>query len=73
MNKELLRVKLLDKKGDNLHFIFNGSRNQVEEFNGRIIKAFPSIFLIETEEAIPRIKSFSYNDVITSNLVIQEK
>ena len=73
MNKELLRIKMAEKKGNNYNFIFNGSRNQVEKFSGTIIDTYPSVFLVETIEENPRIRSFSYNDIITSSLEIKEK
>ena len=37
--------KIKEKQGEVLHFKFNGSRNQVEEFKGEIIKTYPAIFL----------------------------
>ena len=73
MNKEILREKIKAKEGNDYDFVFNGSRNQVEKFSGTIIETFPSVFLIETIEETPRIKSFSYNDIITSSLEIREK
>ena len=73
MNKELLRIKMKDKKGGCYNFTFNGSRNQIEKFSGEIIDTFPSVFLVRTDEENPRIRSFSYNDVITSSLEIYDK
>ena len=73
MNKDLLKSKIDALCGKKYKFIFNGSRNQREKFNGTIVKTFPSIFLVETSDKTGRIKSFSYNDVITSNLQIIEK
>ena len=73
MNKELYRQKISLYKGKKLKFIFHGSRNQSEKFYGTIINVFPSVFLIKTIDHTNRIKSFSYNDVISSNLQIIEK
>ena len=73
MNKDALREKIQQKEGNDYFFGFNGSRNQVEKFSGTIIETYPSVFLVETREENPRIKSFSYNDVITSSLEIREK
>ncbi len=53
-----------------LKFKFNGSRNQVEEFSGRIVEAYPAIFIIKTTEDNSRIKSFSYSDILTASLEI---
>ncbi len=50
------------------HFYYKGSRNQIEEFDGMIIKCFPSIFLIETKDH--QIKSFAYSDFIMKHFKI---
>lgn len=73
MNKEILKQKVEQLKGKQYKFVFNGSRNQKEKFQGIIIKTYPSIFLVQTCDRKTRIISFSYNDVITSNLQICEK
>lgn len=51
-------------------FRFNGNRNQSEEFFGKIIAVYPSIFIIELDNKI--IKSFSYSDLLINNLEIIE-
>ncbi len=73
MNKELVRKRIELLKGKRLKFIFNGSRNQKEKFHGTIVSIYPSVFLVETNNHIKELKSFSYNDVINSNLQICEK
>ena len=50
------------------HFRFNGSRNQIEEFNGVIKQLFPRVFTIELDNGMTR--SFSYSDVATNLLEI---
>ena len=44
MNLDSMRSKVKEKEGTILHFKVNGSRNQIEEFNGEIIELYPSIF-----------------------------
>ena len=73
MNRTLLRKKIQEKKGNIYKFTFNGSRNQCEKFSGQIIDTYPSVFLIRTYDNNPRIRSFSYNDIITSSLEIHDK
>ncbi len=73
MNKNLVRKKIELLEGKKCSFIFNGSRNQTEKFCGIISKTFSSVFLVITNDNSNIIKSFSYNDVITSNLQIIEK
>jgi len=65
-----VREMVKKKKDQEKKFKFNGSRNQVEEFSGKIVGAYPAIFIIETSDEISRIKSFSYSDVLTESLEI---
>ena len=52
----------------NLLFRYNGTRNHTEVFQGRITEIYPSIFIITLKDE--KIKSFSYNDLLVSNLEI---
>ena len=65
-----IKDNLESKKGKNLHFKFNGARNQIEEFNGKIIKLYPSIFIVSLVGDNDTIKSFSYSDLITESVEI---
>ncbi len=56
--------------GKPLHFRFNGSRNQIEEFEGCIENTYNFIFTIKTIGDNERIKSFTYSDILTLNLEI---
>ena len=49
-------------------FFYRGCRNQNEEFIGKIIKCYHSIFLIQLIDG--SIKSFSYNDFGINNIKI---
>ena len=46
MNIEMLKNRISNYKGKTLNFRFNGSRNQIEEFSGKIIETYDSIFTI---------------------------
>ena len=70
MNIEKLREQIRKKEGETLHFKFNGSRNQVEEFTGEIIEYYPAIFLIRLKGSPPKIKSFTYIVLLTESLEI---
>ena len=63
-----IKDNLKDKKGKNLHFKFNGARNQIEEFNGSIENMYNFIFTIKTDDN--KIKSFTYSDILIENLEI---
>lgn len=72
MNVEKIRKDMNQKKGKLLKFKFNGSRNQTEEFEGRIISTYPAVFIIETKTQDNRIKSFTYSDILIEKLEIIE-
>lgn len=69
MNVEKVREEVKLKTGEVLHFKFNGSRNQIVEFDGEIIETYHSIFVVKLVDD-NNIKSFSYSDLITSSLEI---
>lgn len=69
MNVDIIKKKIDNLKGKRHNFRFNGSRNQIEEFDGVITSTYPAVFIIKTT-ADDKIRSFSYNDVITSSLEI---
>ena len=68
MNLDYAKNKIIENVGIKHHFLFKGSRNQIDEFYGKIVKCFPSVFIIELENGV--IRSFSYNDFIINNLKI---
>ena len=69
MNKNKM-IEIINKhRGKVIHFRYNGSRNQIEEFDGKIENTYNSIFTIKIENQ-NAIKSFSYNDVINKSLEI---
>ena len=70
MNIDTIKAKVREKEGETLHFKVNGSRNQVEEFNGKIVKLYPSIFIVSLTGDNDMIKSFSYSDLITESVEI---
>ncbi len=54
--------------GKKKSFIFNGSRNQIEHFDGVITAVYPSIFIVEMDAG--GVRSYSYSDLAISNLEI---
>lgn len=71
MNVDKVRDEVKSKEGKILHFKFNGSRNQIVEFDGEIIETHHSIFVVKLVDD-NNIKSFSYSDLITSSLEIMK-
>ena len=67
MNKSIVKNKVEDIKGKEIHFRYNGSRNQIEEFDGMVDNTYNSIFTIKLSNS-EEIKSFSYNDIINQSL-----
>ena len=69
MNIDKVREEVKLKEGEVLHFKFKGSRNQIVEFDGKIVGTYPAIFVVRTLKD-NNIKSFSYSDLVTSSLEI---
>lgn len=69
MNIDKVREEIKLKTGEVLHFKFNGSRNQIMEFDGEIIETYSAIFVVKLVDD-NNIKSFSYSDLITASLEI---
>ena len=69
MNILKIKNNIENLKNKPLHFKINGSRNQIEEFDGKIIETYNYIFIIETNNIK---KSFSYSDILIENLEIKE-
>ena len=72
MNIDKIRCFVKENKGNLFLFKFKGTRNQTEEFIGKIVEVYRSVFIIRVNDHTNRIKSFSYNDVLTNNLQMKE-
>lgn len=68
MNIDCIKKIIQNEVGILHHFEFHGSRNQIEEFTGTIIKTFSSIFIIRLTDG--SIRSYSYGDYIIKFLRI---
>lgn len=66
------KIKEFIEKNKNIYkkFVFKGTRNQIDKFEGVITEIYPAIFIIKTKKG--EIKSFSYNDVLIENLKIND-
>ena len=71
MNIDTVRNEVKSQEAKVLHFKFNGSRNQIVEFDGKIVETYSAIFVVKLLKD-NNIKSFSYNDLITSSLEISK-
>lgn len=67
MNKSIVKNNIETIKGKKIHFKYNGSRNQVEEFDGVIYDTYNSVFTIRLIDN-QGIKTFTYNDIINESL-----
>ena len=63
-----IKNNLKELLGKNIHFKYNGARNQIEEFDGYINKLYNYVFTIKTNDSL--IKSFTYTDILINNLEI---
>ena len=56
-----IRANISSLKGKKIRFRYNGSRNQIEEFEGIIDNCYNYVFTIDLGYIC---KSFSYSDVL---------
>lgn len=68
MTLDKIREVVKNNLGIMHSFRFKGTRNQTEEFDGRIVAMYPSVFIIELSSL--QVKSFSYSDLLIENLEI---
>lgn len=64
---ELIRNRVVKYVGKDIMFRYNGSRNQIDEFSGRIVNCYKYVFIIDTGSFV---RSFSYSDVLIGALEI---
>ncbi len=64
---EIVRKRVSAYLNKEIMFRYNGSRNQVEEFSGKITACYKFVFIIDTGDIV---KSFSYSDVLIGALDI---
>lgn len=62
-----VREDLLKYKGKKIKFRYNGSRNQIEEFEGVIKECYDNILVIDLGYIN---KSFSYSDILIGTLEV---
>ena len=67
-----IKKEIIEKKGKVLKFKHNGSRNQIEEFNGIIQDIYNYVFTIKVIGEREEIKSFSYSDVLINAIEIYD-
>lgn len=72
MNIDKIRKYISSNKGNTFSFKFKGARNQIDEFIGKIVESYNSIFTVKVSGKTNRIKSYSYNDILINNLEIKE-
>lgn len=70
MTIDKIKEMVKNNQGIEHSFRFKGTRNQVDEFDGVITDIYQAIFIINVKDNIPRVKSFSYSDLLTENLEI---
>lgn len=69
MQLKKIRNYINSMQGKNLTFRYNGSRNLIYTFEGKIVKCYKSVFLIKINDD-DVIKSFSYADIFIGSLEI---
>ena len=60
-----IKNDIIALKDTKIKFRYNGSRNQIEEFEGVITNCYNYVFVIKSGNIN---KSFSYSDILIGNL-----
>ena len=69
MNIEKIKKNVEALKNKKMSFKINGSRNQIEEFEGTITETYNYVFIVQTNDLK---KSFSYTDILINNIEIKQ-
>ena len=69
MNIEKIKKNVEELKNKKMSFKINGSRNQIEEFEGTITETYNYVFIVQTNDLK---KSFSYTDILINNIEIKQ-
>ena len=56
MNIDKIRKYISDNKGNTFAFKFKGARNQIDEFIGKIVESYNSVFTVKDSNKKGRIK-----------------
>lgn len=68
MTNEKIKKSIEDLTGKKIMAKIDIGRNKFEYIEGIILKTYPFLFTIKTRN---EIKSFSYSDILTKNIVIK--
>ena len=68
MNIEKIKKQIMDLKGKEVSLLVNLGRNKEDNYVGIIDNVYPKLFTVKVGEMI---KSFSYSDVLTKDVVIK--
>ena len=68
MNIEKIRREVTDMIGKKVLAKVDIGRNKYEYIEGIILEAYPYLFTIKTNN---EVKSFSYSDVLTKNIIFK--
>lgn len=67
MNPNIIKSKLIEHKGERVLVKINGMRGKTDKFIGTIKEFYPHIFTVEADGII---KSFSYSEVATDDVIL---
>lgn len=65
---EKIKESINDKRNRNVRIKYNGGRNQIECYNGKIQGVYKNIFVIITDDN--KLKTFSYADILMGSVKI---
>lgn len=70
MTIENIRKELEEHIGKEVTIKYNMGRNKVEQYHVVIKELYNYVFLVELDNNVNEVKSFSYSDIITNTIKI---
>lgn len=67
---ENIRKELEEHLGKEVTIKYNMGRNKVEQYHVVIKELYNYVFLVELDNKVNEVKSFSYSDIITKTIKI---
>ncbi len=69
MNINKIKASIKDLKGQRVSLIVNLGRNKEEFYEGILENIYPFLFTVKVKD---QIKSFTYSDVLTKDVIIKK-
>ena len=66
-----IKQQIEQLKGNSVQLKINRGRKKIDTIKGVVDNIYPSVFTISTKDAIQKVQTFSYFDVLCGNVVLE--